>query len=89
MISKSYSLVCFCISAFMFSMRYLCVSLLYSGIGMAGTDMFRDSISIFDSVYPLLWISIVVFILGVILLVIPVIRHNRQNIDRFIAGKWN
>jgi len=89
MTSKSYSLVCFCISAFMFSIRYVCISLLYSGIGMADTDMFRNSIKIFDSVYPLLWISIVVFILGVILLAIPVIRQNRQNIDRFIAGKWN
>jgi len=89
MISKSYSLVCFCISAFMFSLRYVCVSLLYSGIGVASTDIFRNSISIFDSVYPLLWISIIVFIVGIILLVIQVIEHNRQNIDRFIAGKWN
>jgi len=89
MISKSYSLVCFCISAFMFSIRYLCVSLLYSGIGMASTDMFRDSISIFDNVYPLLWISIVVFIVGIILLVIQFLEHNRQNTDRFIADKWN
>jgi len=87
MISKIYSLVCFCISAFMFSIRYLCVSLLYSGIGMADTDMLRDSIRIFDGVYPLLWISIVIFVFGIILLAIPVIRQNRQNIDRFIAGK--
>jgi len=89
MISKSYSLVCFCISAFMFSIRYLCVSLLYSGIGVPSYDAFRYSISSFDSAFPLLWISIIVFILGVILLVIPVLGHNRQNIDRFIAGKWN